>query len=135
MAEASKRVIDQSLRNRIMEELLGLSAGDENVVSAGADEWFESFFDYFPYDGSEYSTCGAVSESEMLVLVPVVEAMQEALQDVPDDVTGEVLIASGWPTRIAPMAKLALEVLLTRGTFSEEIEEDEPSSPTDWPYT
>lgn len=133
MADASKRIIDQSLRNRIMDELLGLSEGDDNVLSSGPDEWFESFFDYFPYDGAEYSTCGAVSENEMLVLVPVVEAMQEASQEIAEDVTDEALIASGWPARIAPMAKQALAVFLARGRFSEEVEEDEPSSPATWP--
>lgn len=124
MAKVSKRIIDQSLRNRIMEELLGLSECDANVALSEPDEWFESFFDLFPYEGADYWACGAVSENEMVVLVPVVEAMQEASLEIPDGVTSEILISSGWPTRIAPMAKQALDVFLARGRFSEEVEED-----------
>ena len=41
------------------------------------------------------------------------------------------LIATGWPDRIAPTAQAALQVMASRGVFSDEVEQDEPSER--WP--
>jgi hypothetical protein len=40
------------------------------------------------------------------------------------------VIASGWLERISPVAKVALDLMLARGCFDEELEEFEPSNRT-----
>ena len=127
------RIIDQRLRNRIMEDLLCLSEGDEDVTAKGAGEWFESFFDHLPREGSDYRDNSSISGTEWTALAPVVETMQLARQNAPSRISDEDLIASGWPTRVARLAKSALDAFLERGRFSEDVEEDEPSSPIPWP--
>jgi hypothetical protein len=61
--------------------------------------------------------------------------MQLATADptIAKNATVEQVISSGWPNRIAPFAKKALDVMLSRGRFSDEVEEDEPSTPVPWP--
>lgn len=133
--KASERLVDQRVRNRIMEELLDLSQGERCLDDSGAVEWFESFFDHFPYAGSTAPNflLSTFTEDELAALSPVVAAMQAALVDTPRFVTNAQLLASGWPRRIAPLAEAALATFLTRGRFSEEVEEEAPSSPVPWP--
>lgn len=133
--KASERLVDQRLRNRIMEELLGLSEGDRGLDDTGAQEWFESFFDHFPYAGSTAPNflLSTFTEEELAALSTVVAAMQAALIDTPKQVTNAQLLVSGWPARIAPLAATALATCMARGRFSEEIEEEAPSSPVPWP--
>ena len=118
-----------------MEELLGLSEGDRHVRAIWPTEWFESFFDYFDYNGMVHprAQLSTISNEEWGRLVVVVSLMQEALHDTPNEMTDNELIATGWPERIAPVAKNALTVFMQRGRFSEELEEIEPSSPEQWP--
>jgi hypothetical protein len=124
--EPSQRVIDQRLRNRITEALSYLSKGVDGARWEGLGEWFESFFDYFPYEGSDYRANSAICESEWTVLRPLIGAMQQAYRDTGIS-SDEELMASGWPERIAPLAQAALEVFTSRGRFSEESEEEAPS--------
>jgi hypothetical protein len=51
--EPSRRLVDQRVRNRVMEEILTLSEGDTGVAECGPTEWFELFFDWFPYEGED----------------------------------------------------------------------------------
>lgn len=116
-----------------METLLSLAHGEKEVMEFGAGEWFESFFDHFPYEGAANQDNTAITESEWLALAPVLEAMQRACETTPSKIAEQDLIATGWPARVAPMAKQALEVFRRRGRFSEEVEEDVPSSKVRWP--
>jgi hypothetical protein len=65
----------------------------------------------------------------------VCKLMQLAVTDpaIPKDPTVEQITSSGWPERIAPFAKKALDLMIARGRFSEEVEEEEPSTPVPWP--
>ena len=130
----SARLVEQRVRNRIMEEIWTLSQGDAGVMEAGPTEWFETFFDWFPYEG-EPEAYPAMTSDEALAVREVCKLMQEATADtdISRQPTVEHVTRTGWPRRIAPTAKAALDVMLRRGRFSEETEEPEPSSPFPWP--
>jgi len=129
----SRRLVDQRVRNRIMEAILGLTAGDADVDEAGATEWFEGFFDYFPYEGPAVRDVTAISDEEWAALAALLLLMQAACRETPSNISEAELKASGWPARIAPIAAETLSVFLVRGRFSEELEEQTPSSPIPWP--
>lgn len=128
----SSRIIDQRVRNRIIEELMGLADGNENVRQIGADEYFEAFYDWVPHRGDGIRPNSALSQEEADLLLKVSIAVDEACDATPKVVSADELIATGWPERIKPLARSALEQMLKRGRFSEEVEEDEPSSPVLW---
>lgn len=129
----SRRLVDQRVRNRIMEAILGLSEGDAGVDKSGTTEWFESFFDYFPYDGPEVSDVTSINGEEWSALTSLLAVMQTAFSETSGDIAGAELIVTGWPARIARIAAETLSVFLARGRFSEEAEEQTPSSPAHWP--
>ncbi|NND50322.1 MAG: hypothetical protein HKN60_08720 [Rhizobiales bacterium] len=132
--EASERLVEQRVRNRIMEEVWGLSRGDSGVVETGATEWSESFFDWFPYEG-EPDGYPAMTTEEAVVVRDVCTLMQQAVAELDhsNHPSVEDLIATGWPERVAPVAQRALDLMLARGRFSEDVEEAEPSAPAAWP--
>lgn len=126
----SERLVAQRVRNRIMEELSGLARGDAEVAKAAPVEWFEAFFDWFPYEG-EPASYPAMTAEEATAVRTVCKLMQLAIADaaIPKNPTVEQITSSGWPNRIAPFAQKALDLMLARGRFSEEVEEEEPSTP------
>lgn len=132
--ELSERLVAQRVRNRIIESIWSLSRGDLGVHEAGPTEWFETFFDLFPYEGEPYSY-PAMTTEEAVAVLDVCCLMQRAIADT--DIaklpTVEEIIQKGWPERVAPTAKRALGLMLARGRFSEDEEEDEPSGRAPWP--
>ena len=130
----SERLVAQRVRNRIMEEIWGLSRGDKGVCEAGPTEWFETFFDWFPYKG-EPDWFPAMTPEETKAVLEVCCIMQQAISDT--DISKfpvvDEIIQTGWPQRVAPVAKQALDLMVRRGRFSEEKEEDEPSNTIPWP--
>ncbi len=135
MAEGiSRRLLDQRLRNRIMEALLGLVEWQDDLRAVGFAEHFESFFDFFPYE-DEPETNGAITSEERIAIAAAHGLMVGAMNDTPRDMTIEQYVATGWPQRIAPVAEKALRLMLARGRFSEQQEEAEPSSDDGWPWS
>jgi hypothetical protein len=130
----SERLVAQRVRNRIMEQIWGLSRGDVEVHETGPVEWFETFFDWFPYEGEPQWYPAMTAEEENAVRT-VCKLMQLALADlaISKNPTVDQITNSGWPERIAPFAKKALDLMLARGRFSEEAEEVEPSTPVPRP--
>lgn len=130
----SERLVEQRVRNRIMEEIWGLSRGDIEVAESGPTEWFETFFDWFPYEG-EPDWYPAMTPEEARAVREVCKLMQQAIADtdISKHPTVEDITRTGWPERIAPTAKRALDILLVRGRFSEDEEQAEPSGPILWP--
>ncbi|ATY30817.1 hypothetical protein [Sphingomonas psychrotolerans] len=128
----SERLIEQRLRNRIMEELWGHSRDHTWIKEVGAVEWFESFFDHFPYEGQPHGY-PAMTTDEATAVGAVCLTMQQAIADLPKNPTVQQIIHSGWPDRIRPVAQSALDLLTVRGRLAEEFEEAEPSSPIPWP--
>lgn len=130
----SERLVAQRCRNRIMEEVWGLSHGNAEVYEIGPTEWFETFFTWFPYEG-EPKWYPAMTAEEASAVRNVCKLMQLAIAEplIPKTPSVEQVIDSGWPERIAPFAEKALNLMLERGRFSEEVEEEEPSTPVPWP--
>ena len=126
MVDASRRLLDQRLRNRIMEELFGLAEWQESLRTVGFAEYFESYFDWAPYDGEPYSN-GVMTEGEREALRQVQRIMIEAMNATPNEMNVEQFVATDWPQRIGRAAEEALRLMLRRGRFSEEAEESEPS--------
>jgi hypothetical protein len=122
------RVIEQRVRNRIMEELLYLVDGDQAVRDMGYGEYLEAFFTWFPTEGPPREN-SALNAHEVAALLGVLVLMQKMYSEVPVGVGDEPLIATGWPQKIAPVAKQALDLFRARGRFDEAREELEPSAP------
>jgi len=129
----SRRLVDQRVRNRIMEAILCLAEGDEGVDAAGATEWFEIFFDYFPYDGALVRDNSSIDDGEWEALTSLLTVMQIACRETPSRMSETELKATGWPSRVAPTAAAILNVFLARGRFSEDVEEETPTSRHPWP--
>jgi hypothetical protein len=75
--------------------------------------------------------------AEERTLVYAVVREMRAATDLPENLAcldEAELIGSGFPERIAPVARAALVAMLERGRFSEEVEEDVPSDDSEWSY-
>ncbi len=124
--QISERLLDQRLRNRIMEALWNLADGDDYVSRMGRDEYFCAFFDFMSMDDQPYPN-SAMSPDEARALEDVCTLMNTAADATPKTLTWRQLIASGWPRRIQPHAEQALAIFLERGRFDEAVEQDAPS--------
>ncbi|WP_144008599.1 hypothetical protein [Enemella evansiae] len=126
--EVSTRVVEQRLRNRTIEVLEILADGIGGLFAVGSCEYFALFFDYIdddsPHDWRALSTYTA---AELDKLEPLLVVMLEALDSTQTLSTEDEIAGSGWPDRIQPIARDALEIMLRRGRFDEELEEAEPS--------
>lgn len=125
MSEVSKRLLDQRLRNRIMEQLLGLVEW-EDTLKWGAAEYINSFYDFFPDDGGVPDN-PCLTERERAALEPVTQLMSAACDATPQFPDDEEFKAACWPQRIAQVAQEALAIMIERGRFSEDQEENEPA--------
>jgi hypothetical protein len=125
--EPSQRLVDQRLRNRVIEAVEIVAEGDAGVLAVGDTEYFNYFFDFVDDDLPwEWRSLSTYTADEVAALEEVLEAVLEALEAV-GHLDHLDLIASGWPTRIQPVAQRALALMLARGRFDEEQEEDQPS--------
>jgi hypothetical protein len=126
----SRRLVEQRLRNRAMEALATISNGDSGVREVGLVEYVEQFFDVIdddaPWHWREW-TC--FTSHEVKALAEVQRLLRAACVATPDAHTEDKFIGSGWPTRIQPSARQALEAMRARGRFREDVEEDRPSLP------
>ncbi|ASR53921.1 hypothetical protein [Cellulomonas sp. PSBB021] len=124
----SERLVDQRVRNRAIEVLEVLADGDAGLYAVGVNEYFNHFFDYvdddLPHDWRGLST---YTQEEVTRIELVLDEMLAALKATANLTTEREVAASGWPKRIAPIAREALGVMTQRGRFDEEREEVEPS--------
>ncbi|OYO01500.1 hypothetical protein [Enemella evansiae] len=125
----SRRLVEQRLRNRVIEVLEILADGIDGLFTVGGTEYFELFFDYIdddsPHDWRALSTYTAAEVDKLAALLVV---MLEAVDRTQTLSTEDEIAGSGWPDRIQPIAHEALSTMLERGRFDEEREETEPSS-------
>src|SRR5215475_4602916 len=125
----SRRVVEQRLRSRAMEALETFAAGDAGVRFVGCVEYFEEFFDVIdddrPWDWRAWS---AFTPDEVSGLDEVLGVVLAASKATPARMDDDAFIRSGWPVRIRQVAQPALDLMQRRGRFSEEIEEEEPTT-------
>ncbi|MDX8538756.1 hypothetical protein RFM23_14130 [Mesorhizobium abyssinicae] len=124
----SDRIIDQRIRNRIIEAVHTLAQGNDGVLAVWPTEYFESFYDWIPYGGQLRHPNSTISAEEQARLSDVSRLLDQACDATPQIMTADELIASGWPELIQPVAQEALRLMLKRGLFSEDQVEEEPSS-------
>lgn len=127
--EPSRRLIDQRIRNRIMEAIATLAEGDEGVRAVGPHEYFESFYDWVPHRDEDRpaASVAALSPAEREAVVEVSCILDDACDATPRRMTVEAFTATGWPARIQPVARKAFDLMRERGRFSEDREEEVPS--------
>lgn len=129
----SDRVIDQRIRNRIMEAVLTLADGDAGARQAEHVQYFECFYDWIPHrDDGEMHVNGAITADERAALLDLSRILDDACDATQRNMTADELIATGWPKRIQPVARKALDLMRQRGRFSEDHEESTPSSRELW---
>ncbi len=126
--EVSDRLIDQRLRNRILEAIEILADGDDGVRNVGFQDYFEGFYGFIPHrDDGNLPVNSAFSAEERALVRKLSAILDDACDATPHDMTDEEFIATGWPTRVRPMASQALAQMQKRGRFREDKEEEAPS--------
>ncbi|MDT3377124.1 hypothetical protein RNI52_07300 [Labrys neptuniae] len=130
----SERLVEQRIRNRIMDSMCWLAEGAEAVRRMSPQEFFEMFFDWVDDERSEWPWPKGAPETmtpaEVDAVSKVLAVVNAAVADIDDSHDEVAVIASGWLERISPVAKTALELMLARGCFDEDFEESEPSNRT-----
>ena len=129
----SERLVDQRIRNRIMEAVLTLASGNEGALHEWPSDYFENFYTWVPHHGDgELQPNGAITAKELAALLELRSILDEASDATPKMMTAADLIETGWPNRVQPIAQRALNLMLGRGRFSEDQEEAEPSGDQQW---
>lgn len=130
----SERLVEQRMRNRIMDAMSWLAEGPESVRRMSSQEFFEMFYDWvddenpvWPWPKGAPETMTPSEVDAVTKVLEVVNAAVAELEDIHDDI---IVIGSGWLERISPVARAALDLMLIRGCFDEEIEEGQPSNKT-----
>lgn len=127
--QPSDRLVDQRIRNRIMEAVKTLADGDDGARREWPNRYFENFYDWIPHrDDGEMPSITTVSGHERDLLAKVSGLLDDACDATPKNMTANGLIATGWPKRIQPVAAQALNLMRERGRFSEDQEEEAPST-------
>ncbi len=124
----SPRLVDQRLRNRVIEAVDTLAQGEHGVRQVWPNEYFEQFYDQIAHhkDG-EMRPNSAITREERCLLSELSQVLDQACDATPKIMTADELIDTGWPKRIQVVAQRALSFMLERGRFSEDREEEEPS--------
>lgn len=132
--DASRRLVDQRVRNRIMDAMSWLAKGAVAVRRMSPQEFFEMFYDWVGHEDDAWRWPKRAPETmtpaEVDAVTNVLSVVNVAYEEIEDIADGTMVIASGWLERISPVAKAALDLMLIRGCFDEELEESEPSNKT-----
>lgn len=125
----SERLLDQRVRNRVMEAIAPLAEGDEGVRAVGTAEYINFFFDFIDDKApGDWRTMSTLVPAELAFLERLQQLLLDAVAATGQFCSDDDFIASGWPKRIQPVAAEALGLMRHRGRFSEDREEDPPSS-------
>ena len=119
----SDRLIDQRIRNRIMEELSILARGQSELQEMGW-EYLLCFLDWFPNAPELSPAVACMSDEERAAVAEVLEMVCRFADEAKQ---GANLLRLQHAERIAPVAARTLALLNQRGRFNEDDEEDEPS--------
>lgn len=132
--QPSERIIDQRIRNRIMEAIHTLAEGNDGVQKVWPDEYFESLYTWIPHrDDGAMPPNSVIPADEREQLQAVSFILDDACDATPAIMTADEFIATGWPAEIQPIAQAALNIMTARGRYSEQTEEVEPFSANGWP--
>lgn len=123
MGRLPDRVLDQRNRNRLIDALEVLARGDEGVRAVWPSDYFEGFYDWVP-PGEAPLPNSAISREEAEKLMALRALLDRASGETPRLATAEELIETGWPGRIAPLARETLALMLARGRLGEDREEE-----------
>jgi hypothetical protein len=128
--QVSNRLVEQRVRNRIMETIETLAEGDAGARSVGFTNYFEPFYDWVPHRGDDrtWEPLSTMTTAENEALANVSSILDDACDSTPNMMTDDEFIETGWPGKIRPIAIRALELMRGRGRFSEEREQDDPST-------
>ena len=124
--QVPERVVNQRVRNRIMEELSSLAGGQEELRQRRW-EYLMSFLDWFP-------EAPKLNPATDIMLPAEREAVSGVLTLVLDfaekgrGADADKLIELNLADTIAPVAERALALLNERGRYNEDVEEEEPSA-------
>ena len=130
----SERLIDQRVRNRIMEAVHTIADGEEGVRREWPGEYFESFYTWIPHhNDGDMQPNSAISPEERTGLLELSAILDEACDATPKIMSADEFIDTGWPKRMQPTAQKVLRLMLARGRFSEHREEAEASDVRQWP--
>ena len=122
--EPSPRLVDQRVRNRIMEAADLLAMGEGGVRLVGFSAFFELFYDWIPHhEDGPLPPNAALTSEERSGLERLRNVLDEACDATPGEMSVAAFIATGWPDRIAEAAASALEVLGRRGPAPEDAED------------
>lgn len=120
----SRRLIDQRVRNRVIEALLGLARWEDDARAGTLDRFFNDAFD--DLEPARLTMVGTVSSDERAVLERVWTAIETA-SEVDDSSRGSQDAIAALAS-LGALAVEALTVFKARGRFSEIEEEDQPSA-------
>ncbi len=126
--EVSDRLLEQRLRNRIIEAIEVLSKGDEGLIEVNFTEFFEGFFDHWRDGHLVYKPNSAVTEEEEQAINALGRLLEKVCHETQHFRSEAEYIHSGCAEWIKPVAQEALKVLLSRGRFREDYEEQSPSA-------
>ena len=122
----SDRLIDQRIRNRIMEELSILARGQSELQEMGW-EYLLCFLDWFPNAPELNPAVACMSDEERAAVAEVLKMVCRFADEAKQGANTEDLLRLQHAERIAPVAARTLALLNQRGRFNEDDEEDEPS--------
>jgi hypothetical protein len=129
--EPTARVVQQRLRNRAIDAVRLLAAGDAGVRSVGANEWINQFFDVVDDDApGRWRSWPVWTGEEVARLGELHDLVREVCRRTPQVLDDDEFVAGGWPSAIAPAARAAETALLARGRSGEDTEDPEPGDPT-----
>jgi hypothetical protein len=125
----SRRLIDQRLRNRVIEALLGLAEWEAEARAGDLDGLFNDAFDNL--EPTHLAVVETLSAAERDILKCVWAALERA--SAVDDASRGSHDAAASLAFVGDLAREGLAVFKARGRFSEIEEEDQPSAGW-WPY-
>src|SRR5271165_6181263 len=131
--DVSARLVAQRVRNRIIELMQGLEGGESYLRTIGVAEWINGFFDWMPLNDEEPLSNSAMTEAERQAVSSVRELMIQVAHEskgISGDWNEQIerLIATGWIRRTQQAGQNTLNLMRSRGYFSEDLEESEPTT-------
>jgi len=125
--EVSDRVIEQRLRNRVIDAIEVLARGNEGLVEVNYNEFFLAFYDCWDHGRLIRWPNSAFTDQEEQTVNDLGRLLEGITTETQHFKSEAEYIQSGCAERIKPVAQEALQLFLSRGRFSEEYEELAPA--------